>query len=139
MPPAFVFSAYVQLFDWAGRTNRNLARTRAQGRTRAERARAHSEPRAERRGNGAQEIPAARAPAIVDDGTGSVGPEPVTTRIAQRVDALHGESGQILHTPSLYGHQLRGCQIQMTLQKSPWAARTELLGRILPLRDCGVK
>jgi hypothetical protein len=139
LPPAFVFSAYVQLFDWAGRTNRNLARTRAQGRTRAERTRAHSEPRAERRGNGAQKIPAARAAAIVDNGTSSVGPEPVTTRIAQRVDALHGESGQILHTPSLYGHQLRGCQIQMTLQKSPWAARTELLGRILPLRDCGVK
>ena len=139
MPPAFVFSADVQSHDPAGRANNHLARTWAQRRTRAERARAHSEPRAERRGNRAQEIPAARAPAIVDDRTRSVGPEPVTTRIAQRVDALHGESGQILHTPSLYGHQLRGCQIQITLQKSPWAARTELLGRILPLPACGVK
>lgn len=101
MPPAFVFSANFQSLDPAGRTEKNLARTRAQGRTRAERTRAHSESRAERRGNGAQEIPAARAPAIVDDGTGGIGPQPVSTRIAQRVDALHGESGQILHAPSL--------------------------------------
>jgi hypothetical protein len=79
------------------------AGTRAEGRPRGERARAHAEARAERRRNVAKEIAAAGAAAIVGDRTGGIGAEPVSAGFAQRIDALHGETGQILHAHSLSG------------------------------------
>ncbi len=81
----------------------NLARTRAEGRARCERTGAHAEARAERRGDIAKEVAAAGATAVVGDGAGGIGAEPVAARVAQRIDALHGEAGQILHADSLNG------------------------------------
>ncbi|HMD06084.1 MAG TPA: hypothetical protein VKH63_01015 [Candidatus Acidoferrum sp.] len=69
------------------------AGARTEGRTRGERARAHAETRTERRRNVAKEIAAAGAAAVVSDGASGIGAEPVTTRFAQRIDALHGETG----------------------------------------------
>ena len=81
---------------------------RAKGRARGQGARAHAEARAEGRRDVAEKIAAAGAAAVVGDGAGGVGAEPVATGFAHRVDALHGETGQILHAHSLSGHQLRG-------------------------------
>ena len=115
------------------------ARARAEGRARCERARAHAEARAERWGNVAQEVAAAGAAAVVGDRAGGIGAEPVTTQVAQRIDALHGETGQILHAHSLSGQPALRAHKWRVLQKLPGAARTELLAWILPLVSCGVK
>jgi len=37
------------------------------------------------------------AAAVVDDGTRRVRAEPVAARFAQRINALHGQAGQVLH------------------------------------------
>src|SRR5580698_4710439 len=79
------------------------ARTRAKRRTRSERAGAHAEARAERRRDVAEEVAAAGAAAVVSDGAGRIGAEPVAASVTQRIDALHGETGQILHVDSLSG------------------------------------
>lgn len=42
------------------------------------------------------------------DGAGGIGAQPVAAQFAMRIDALHGEAGQILHLRSLSGRQLRG-------------------------------
>ena len=93
----------------------------AEGRARGEGAGAHAETRAERRRDIAEEIAAAGAAAVVDDGTGGVGAEPVTAGFAQRIDALHGKTGQILHANSLSG--------QPALQRTVWGVRKSSLGR----------
>jgi len=79
------------------------AGARAEGRARCERARAHAEARAERRRNIAEEVAAAGAAAVVGDGAGGIGAEPVPAQVAQWINALHGETGQILHAHSLSG------------------------------------
>jgi len=94
---------------------------------------------AERRGNGAQEVAAAGTAAVVGDWAGGIGAEPVTAKVAQWIDALHGETGQILHARSLSGQPALQRTVWGVRQKLPWAARTELLARILPLAGCGVK
>jgi hypothetical protein len=76
-------------------------RTGAEGRAGGEGAGAHAEARGERRGNVAEEIAATGAVALAAEGSGEIGAEPVTARIALRVDALHGEAGQVLHLFSL--------------------------------------
>ncbi|HYL63313.1 MAG TPA: hypothetical protein VE077_11905 [Candidatus Methylomirabilis sp.] len=83
------------------------ARARTQRRTGRKRTRAHAEARAERRRNSAEKIPATGAPAVGGDWAGGVGPEPVAASFAQRIDALHGETGQILHAISPSGRQFR--------------------------------
>ena len=98
-----------------------LARTWAEGWARGEGARAHAEARAERRRDIAEEIAAAGAAAVVDNGTGGVGTEPVATGFAQRIDTLHGETGQILHADSLSG--------QPALQRTVWGVRKSSPGR----------
>jgi hypothetical protein len=35
--------------------------------------------------------------AVATEGRGEIGAEPVTAGVALRIDALHGEAGQILH------------------------------------------
>jgi hypothetical protein len=85
------------------RVKRCLARAGAERRTRSERARAHAEARAERRGNVAEEVTAAGAAAIVSDGACSIRAEPMTASFALRIDTLHGKTGQILHFVSLSG------------------------------------
>jgi hypothetical protein len=58
---------------------------------------------------------------------------------AQRIDALHGEAGQILHAHSLSGQPALRRTIRLARQKLPWVAEKELFAWILPFEDCGVK
>ncbi len=39
--------------------------------------------------------------AVAAEGSGEIGAEPVTASFAERIDALHGETGQVLHLYSL--------------------------------------
>jgi len=80
-----------------------LTRAGTKRRARGEGARAHAEARTERRWNVAEEVPAAGAAAVVGDGAGGIGAEPMTAGFALRIDTLHGEAGQILHFVSLSG------------------------------------
>ena len=73
------------------------ARTRTERWTRGEGARAHAEARAERRGNVAEEVAAAGAVAVVGGGNGDICAHPLAAGFAKRIDALHGETGQVLH------------------------------------------
>jgi hypothetical protein len=76
------------------------AGARTQRRTRRERAWAHAKARAEWRRDVAEGIAAARATAFVAKRAGSVGAQPVASRFALRINALHGEAGQVLHIVS---------------------------------------
>src|ERR1700730_4894662 len=116
-----------------------LARTWAEGRARGEGARAHAETRAERRRDIAEEIAAAGAAAVVVDGAGGVGAEPVATGFTQWIDALHGKTGPRLHADSLSGPLAFAAHGLGRAEKLPWAGRTELMARILALVECGVK
>jgi len=78
----------------------SLAGAGAKGRTGGEGTGAHAEARAERRRNIAQEIAAAGATAFGAERSSSIGTEPVTAGFAQRIDTLHREAGQILHSLS---------------------------------------
>jgi hypothetical protein len=85
------------------------ARARAERWARGEGARAHAEAGAEGRRDVAEKVTAAGAATVVEDGPRGIGAEPVTAGFAQRIDALHGEAGQILHVRSLSGRPaLRG-------------------------------
>src|SRR6266404_7011436 len=77
---------------------RCLARTRTERWARGEGARAHTETRAEGRGYGLQGAAAARAKFEAGIGAGKMGAEPVSASGTLRIDALHGPTGQILHT-----------------------------------------
>ena len=109
---------------YRGARNKNkleLAGTGTERRARGEGARAHAEARAERRWDIAEEVAAAGAAAVVEDGTGGVGAEPVAAGFTQRIDALHGKTGQILHADSLSG--------QPALQRTVWGVRKSSPGR----------
>jgi|SRR5580704_851684 hypothetical protein len=106
----------------------NLARTRAEGRARCERTRAHAEARAERRRNVAEEVAAAGATTVVGDGASGIGAEPVATRFAQRIDALHGEAGQILHAHSLSGQPALLVHDTECATEAPWGGRNRIVG-----------
>jgi hypothetical protein len=45
--------------------------------------------------------------AVAAEGRGEIGAHPLAAGVAERVDALHGETGQILHVDSLRGRELR--------------------------------
>jgi hypothetical protein len=78
-------------------SQRSLTRAGTEGRAGGERAGAHAEARAQRRGNVTQKIAAAGAAAVNSKRSGGVGAEPVTAGFAKRIDTLHREAGQILH------------------------------------------
>src|SRR5260370_370042 len=78
-----------------------------EGRARGEGAGAHAEARGERRGNVAEEVAAGGTMAVAAEGSGEIGAEPVTAGFAERIDALHRETGQVLHLFSLSGRKLR--------------------------------
>ena len=99
---------------------------------------AHAEARSERRRNGAQEVAAGRAAAIVGDGAGGVGAQPVAAQFAKRIDALHGVAGQILHARSLSGRQLRGGTGEPCGRSSP-GHPSEMMAGIVALKRIGVK
>jgi hypothetical protein len=75
----------------------SLARSRSERWTSCQCTRAHAEARAQWRRNVTQHVAAARAPAVVTDGAGGIGAQPVAAHVAGRIDALHRETGQILH------------------------------------------
>jgi hypothetical protein len=85
----------------ARREYAKLARTGAERRAGAEAAGAHTEARAERWGHVAKIIAAAGATPVVAEGNSLIGAHPLTARFAKRIDALHGEAGQVLHPVSL--------------------------------------
>jgi hypothetical protein len=66
-------------------------------RARGEGAGTHAEARAERRGNGTEVVAAAGAVAVVGSGYCDIGAHPLAAGLAKRIDALHGEAGQVLH------------------------------------------
>jgi len=108
-----------------GPQNKNKLRsagTGTEGRTRGEGAGAHAEARAERRWDIAEEVAAAGAAAVIDDGTSGVGAEPVATGFTQRIDALHGKTGQILHADSLSGQPALQRTVWGVRKSSPWRA-----------------
>src|SRR5216684_2893670 len=82
-----------------------LTRARAERRARGEGAGTHAEARAERRGNVAKVVAAAGAVAVVGSGSSDIGAHPLATGFAKRIDALHGETGQVLHGVSLRGRK----------------------------------
>jgi hypothetical protein len=94
--------------------------------------RAHAKARAERRRNGAEEIAAAGAAAVVGDRANGIRTEPVPAEIAHRIDALHRETGQILHAHPSVASQL--CLRGGSAAEFPWAARTRLQWRRLCCR-----
>jgi hypothetical protein len=84
-----------------------LARTGSEGRSGGEGAGAHAEARAEGRRDVAEEVAAAGAVAVVESGDGDIGAHPLAAGFAERIDALHGKTGQVLHVISLRGLELR--------------------------------
>jgi hypothetical protein len=80
-----------------------LAGTGTKRRAGGEGAGAHAEAGAERRRDVAEEVTAAGAVAVAAEGSGEIGAHPLAAGLAERVDALHGETGQILHVVSLSG------------------------------------
>lgn len=104
------------------------AGARAEGWARGEGAGAHAEARAERRRDIAQEIAAARAAAVVSDRAGGIGAEPVAAGIAQRIDALHGETGQILHVRSLSGQPALRAHCRTSAAEAPLGGPDRLAG-----------
>lgn len=93
-------ASFVETGGWGGQREQWSPRTRAQWRTCCERPRTHAEARAERWRHVAKRIAAARAAALVAECAGGIRAEPVASRFALRIDALHGEPGQKLHIVS---------------------------------------
>ena len=44
--------------------------------------------------------------AVAAEGSGEIGAHPLAAGVAERVDALHGEAGQVLHVVSLRSRKL---------------------------------
>jgi hypothetical protein len=109
--------------------NFSLARTRTERRARGERAGAHAEARGERRGNVAKEIAAAGAMAVHAERSGGIGAEPVTAGFALRIDALHGETGQVLHFLSLSGRKAQVDSEASVLRRHPNKSRAPPAGQ----------
>jgi hypothetical protein len=118
------------------------ARTGAQRWARGQRPGAHAKAWAERRRNIAQGLPTAGAAAFLTKRTGRIGSQPVASRFALRIDALHGEAGQELHivfpsaTGALHGAG-RVARTRVPLDGRPGNGR--LLARILAQDHSAVK
>jgi hypothetical protein len=56
--------------------------------------------------------------AVAAEGRGEIGAEPVTAGVALRIDALHGETGQVLHLFSLSGRKAQSCSITTSAAES---------------------
>jgi len=84
-----------------------LARARPKRRTDPQGSRAHAEARANRWGNCLQRTAATGAEFQTGVGAGKVSAQPVASRGAFLIDALHGPAGQILHVASPSGHSRR--------------------------------
>jgi hypothetical protein len=81
------------------------ARAGTERRAGGEGAGTHAEARAEGRGHVAEEVAAAGAVAVVESGDGDIGAHPLAAGFAERIDALHGKTGHVLHLISLRGRK----------------------------------
>jgi hypothetical protein len=107
---AFIFSELQTLlqkhpgYGYPRRSGRHAgmgsAWTRTQWWPRCQRPRAHTESRAERRRNVAKRIATTGAAPLFTKRAGGIGTQPMASRFALRIDALHGEAGQKLHIAS---------------------------------------
>jgi hypothetical protein len=86
----------VQKFPKISRVNERSARAWTK-RPRRQGTRTHAEA-AERRRHVAEKIPAAGAAAVIRSRAGDIHAHPLAARLTQRIDALHGQAGQILHS-----------------------------------------
>ncbi len=100
------------------------AGARAQG---ARRERPRPDPQAsERRRHVAQKISATRATAVDAERSSGVGAQPMAASFAERINALHGQAGQILHRFSLSGRAARPsrgatfCGCTPGIGRAPW-------------------
>jgi len=94
--------------EW--KTEMRSARTWTERRAGGEGARAHAEARAEGRRDVAEEIAAAGAVAVAAERSGEIGAHPLAAGVAERIDALHGKAGQILHVVSLRSRELESAE-----------------------------
>jgi hypothetical protein len=94
--------------------------------------------RAQRWRDVSEQIAAAGASAVVTNRASGVGAQPVTASVALRIDALHGETRQILH--NVFPQGPARCVLRPAAQRgAPLPAKDEVLARIVPLVTCGVK
>jgi hypothetical protein len=98
---------------------------RTERRARRERAGAHAEARAEGRRHVAKEVPAAGAVAVVRGGSRDIGAHPLAAGFAERIDALHGKTGQVLHFISLRGRKAQVPSCATELQLTVWRSHLE--------------
>jgi hypothetical protein len=74
------------------------ARARAQRWAPHERPGPHAKPWPERWRHVTKKVAASGAAPVGSDGTGGVHAQPVAAGLAERIDALHGQAGQVLHS-----------------------------------------
>jgi hypothetical protein len=96
--------------------------------------------------------------AVAAEGSGEIGAHPLAAGVAERVDALHGEAGQVLHVVSLRSRKLekteppggRSPRVSPIERRPRWKERSErlrqgragtvrMMGRIVAREGCGVK
>jgi hypothetical protein len=116
-----------------------LAGTRAQRRTRSQRARAHPETGAKWRRDVAKHVATAGTAAVITDGAGGIGAKPVAARVAKRIDALNGKAGQILHSIFPSGPVRNLAPGGANATRSPAGQQHERMTRIVARGACGVK
>jgi hypothetical protein len=83
-----------------------LARTGTEGRAGGEGTGAHAEAGAEGRGDVAEVVTTTGAVAVAAEGSGEIGAHPLAAGFAERINTLHGETGQVLHVVSLRDREL---------------------------------
>jgi hypothetical protein len=62
--------------------------------------------------------------AVVQSGNGDIGAHPLAAGFAERIDALHGKAGQVLHVISLRGRELSFFQA-IEQRTSAWRSHLE--------------
>lgn len=95
------------------------ARTRPQRRPRCQWPRTHAEARAEGRWDVTQGIAAAGAAALDTKGPGGVCAQPLASRLALRINALHREAGQKLHIVSLGDRRAFAAPVEVARTRFP--------------------
>jgi hypothetical protein len=95
-------------FMMARRQQKNLSRPGPQGAS-SQRTRPHAKARPDRRRYCLQRTSATGAEFQPSVGTGKIRPQPVSSRGAFLIDALHGPTRQVLHRASPSGRNARIC------------------------------
>jgi hypothetical protein len=95
--------------------------------------------------------------AVAAEGSGEIGAHPLAAGFAERVDTLHGETGQVLHVVSLRGRKFESSEppggrfpVAVQSKEGRWkeggeqlrqgrAGTVRMMGRIVAREGCGVK